>query len=171
MPKGVYKRKNSKKPKKAKMVKKIKKIKNVAKPKMTTKVIEALAGRITAVDRAGRPLKDARTRKERLAAGRKANEKILAERLARKRAEAHSKVASDARVNPSHYADVGNSGQEVIDVLEDFNLTDNAYRFVAIQYMFRAGRKIDGDTIVDLQKAKWYIEREIAFIATRKGGR
>ncbi len=68
-------------------------------------------------------------------------------------------VAFDEKINPAHY--VGDSGQQVIDVLEDFNLINNRYRGHAIQYMFRAGNKIGENTIADLEKARWFIAREI----------
>jgi len=63
--------------------------------------------------------------------------------------------------SPPHYTA---GGIEVIDFIEakDFN-----YRLGnVIKYVSRAGKKVDGDPITDLEKAKWYLDREIA---TRKG--
>lgn len=75
----------------------------------------------------------------------------------------HSRIAHDAKVNPDHYARASRSGQQIIDVLEDFGVQNNAYRFVTVQYLFRAGRK-SSETITDLLKARWYIDREIAHL-------
>ncbi len=63
------------------------------------------------------------------------------------------------KVNPQHY--VGKDGSEVIDAIENFDLQKNMYRGQAIQYMFRAGRKDTENTVADLLKAIWYINREI----------
>lgn len=56
--------------------------------------------------------------------------------------------------HPQHYAVV--PGVECIDVVEHFSFV----RGNAIKYLWRAGAK--GDLVEDLQKAIWYIEREIA---------
>ena len=55
--------------------------------------------------------------------------------------------------HPKHYNQV--PGIECIDVVEHFNFN----RGNAIKYIWRAGDK--GDIIEDLQKALWYIHREI----------
>lgn len=56
--------------------------------------------------------------------------------------------------HPKHYNDHP-SGVECIDVVEHmtFNLGN------AMKYIWRAGKK--GDLVTDLEKAKWYLEREI----------
>lgn len=56
--------------------------------------------------------------------------------------------------NPPHYTS-HKSGVECIDITEhmSFNLGN------VVKYVWRAGLK--GDPLEDLQKAKWYIEREI----------
>lgn len=62
---------------------------------------------------------------------------------------------SESLVNhPKHY-----QGQrfEVIDIIDDFKLNFNLGN--ALKYLLRAGKK--GDRVVDLQKAIWYIEREL----------
>ena len=56
--------------------------------------------------------------------------------------------------HPSHYTQ---GKYEVIDVIEDWNLGFNLGN--AIKYIGRAGHK--DDIVQDLEKAKWYIEREI----------
>lgn len=58
--------------------------------------------------------------------------------------------------HPTHYNSHG-SGVECITVTEhmNFNLGN------AVKYIWRAGLKSE-DAVVDLQKARWYIEREIA---------
>ena len=54
--------------------------------------------------------------------------------------------------HPNHYNTLG---IECIDVVENFNFN----RGNAMKYIWRAGLK--GDAIQDLQKAAWYINREI----------
>lgn len=56
--------------------------------------------------------------------------------------------------HPSHYTF---GKYEVIDVIEDWQL--NYHLGNAVAYIARSGKK--GDAIEDLQKAKWYIQREI----------
>lgn len=56
--------------------------------------------------------------------------------------------------HPSHYTQ---GKYEVIDVIEDWDLGFNLGN--AIKYIGRAGHK--DDIVQDLEKAKWYIEREI----------
>ena len=56
--------------------------------------------------------------------------------------------------NPKHY----NSGKhEVIDVIEDWNL--NFHLGNAIKYISRCEHK--GNKIEDIEKAIWYLRREI----------
>jgi hypothetical protein len=63
---------------------------------------------------------------------------------------------SSAVDHPSHYNSHA-SGIECIEVTEhmNFNLGN------AIKYIWRVGLKSD-DPIVDLEKARWYLDREIA---------
>lgn len=65
-----------------------------------------------------------------------------------------SKVRSDPVDHPSHY-NTHPAGVECIDVVEHmtFNLGN------AVKYLWRAGLK--GNTVEDLRKAIWYINREI----------
>lgn len=58
--------------------------------------------------------------------------------------------------HPSHYTD---GKIEVIDFIEDKQL--NFHRGNAIKYIARAGKKNKETEIEDLEKAAWYINREI----------
>lgn len=58
--------------------------------------------------------------------------------------------------HPSHY-NVG--GIEVIDAIEAWDLNFNKGN--AVKYIARAGKKNPEKEIEDLQKAEWYIQREI----------
>lgn len=56
--------------------------------------------------------------------------------------------------HPEHYQ---KSGMECIDVAETFNFNLGN----VIKYVWRAGNKSGNPTIQDLQKASWYLTREI----------
>lgn len=58
--------------------------------------------------------------------------------------------------HPSHYTD---GKIEVIEYIEDKQLGFNLGN--AVKYISRAGKKNKDKTIEDLQKAVWYINREI----------
>lgn len=64
------------------------------------------------------------------------------------------KVGGDA-INPTHYKKHP-SGIECIQVTEHMTFCIGN----AIKYLWRAGLK--GDRLEDLEKAKWYIEREVS---------
>lgn len=64
--------------------------------------------------------------------------------------------------HPSHYTD---GKIEVINFIEDKNL--NYHKGNAIKYICRAGKKDPKKEIEDLQKAIWYINREIKNIKRR----
>lgn len=64
--------------------------------------------------------------------------------------------------HPSHYTD---GRIEVIDFIEDKNL--NYHKGNAIKYICRAGKKDPSKEIEDLQKAIWYMNREIRNIKRR----
>lgn len=65
-------------------------------------------------------------------------------------------MSSDNVNHPSHYA----SGKiEVIEALEDWKL--NFHRGNAVKYVARAGKKDPKKEIEDLEKAVWYLKREI----------
>jgi len=57
---------------------------------------------------------------------------------------------------PAHY--VSKSGMEAIEIIEAFDLNFNLGNVV--KYVLRAGKKECKRT--DLEKAKWYLEREMA---------
>lgn len=57
--------------------------------------------------------------------------------------------------SPSHYT--AYSGLEVIDLTEQMNFN----RGNAVKYICRAGLKTTANEIEDLEKAEWYIRREI----------
>lgn len=63
---------------------------------------------------------------------------------------------NDVVNHPSHYTD---GKIEVIEFIEDKHL--NYHRGNAIKYICRAGKKDPTKEIEDLQKAIWYINREI----------
>ena len=58
--------------------------------------------------------------------------------------------------HPAHYQT--ESGLEVIDVIEAFNLDFHTGN--AVKYILRAGKK--SNEIEDLQKANWYLLRRIS---------
>lgn len=70
---------------------------------------------------------------------------------------------SDMINHPSHYTD-GNI--EVIDFIEDKKL--NYHRGNALKYLCRAGKKDPEKEVEDLQKAAWYINREIQRLEAQK---
>ena len=59
--------------------------------------------------------------------------------------------------HPAHYQ--GANGLEAIDVIEGFGL--NYCLGNAVKYLLRAGKKDPARWREDLQKARWYIDREI----------
>lgn len=63
-------------------------------------------------------------------------------------------------INPDYYS---RGKLEAIEVIEAF-LPDKPYRWAPLKYLFRAGSKPGQDEMQDLQKAIWWIEREIAAI-------
>lgn len=65
--------------------------------------------------------------------------------------------------HPSHYTD---GKIEVIEFIEDKKL--NYHRGNAIKYICRAGKKNPDKEIEDLQKAIWYINREIENLNAEK---
>jgi hypothetical protein len=67
---------------------------------------------------------------------------------------------NDAVTNPAHYT-AHASGIECIQITEHMNFCLGN----AIKYIWRAGLK--GDAIEDLEKAMWYLDREVQ---RRRGG-
>lgn len=64
--------------------------------------------------------------------------------------------------NPSHYT--AYDGLQIIDLTEQMNLN----RRNAVKYVARAGLKNKDTEIEDLEKAGWYIQREIERLQKRK---
>ncbi len=68
--------------------------------------------------------------------------------------------------HPPHY----NAGKiEVIEAIEDWKLT--YHRGNAVKYIARAGKKDPAKECEDLQKAVWYLNREIEKLTAAKEGR
>lgn len=69
--------------------------------------------------------------------------------------------------HPSHY----NAGKiEVIEMIEDQGLGSGFCRGNAVKYIMRAGKKDPTKEIEDLEKAHWYIEREIVRLKAEREG-
>lgn len=66
-------------------------------------------------------------------------------------------IKADVINKPAHYTD---GKIEVIDYIEDKALGYHLGNVV--KYISRAGKKDPSKTVEDLQKAKWYLEREIS---------
>ena len=64
---------------------------------------------------------------------------------------------SDSVSHPSHYADGWSNGAEVIDLTEHLSFCAGN----VVKYVCRAGRKDPDKHVEDLEKARWYLDREI----------
>ena len=71
---------------------------------------------------------------------------------------AEKKTFSDPVNHPAHYG--GDTVYEVIKVLRAWQL--NFALSNAVKYIARAGKKDPAKTIEDMEKARWYLDREIA---------
>jgi hypothetical protein len=68
-------------------------------------------------------------------------------------------MSDEEQVNhPNHYG--GDTPYEAIKVIEAWDL--NFCLGNTVKYISRAGKKEKDKTIQDLEKAKWYLEREIS---------
>lgn len=67
-------------------------------------------------------------------------------------------TSSDTVSHPSYYADGWSNGAEVIDLTEHLSFCAGN----VVKYVCRAGRKDPDKHIEDLEKARWYLDREIA---------
>lgn len=72
-------------------------------------------------------------------------------------------IKHDPVDHPSHYASVGVCADclrpiEAIDVTELLNFN----RGNAVKYILRAGKKASEPELQDLEKSRWYLDREIA---------
>lgn len=73
----------------------------------------------------------------------------------------------DDKVNhPKHYTSHP-SGIEAITICEHFNFNVGN----AIKYLWRAGLKDKDAELLDLQKAEWYVRREIERLSSSAGSR
>lgn len=69
-------------------------------------------------------------------------------------------LADNDLVNhPPHYT---KGGIDFLDYAEAKGLTENAYLFNVVKYVSRAGKKVGVDPVQDLEKAEFYLKREIA---------
>ena len=68
------------------------------------------------------------------------------------------RLSSDNVSHPPHYAEGWSNGAEVIDLTEHLSFCAGN----VVTYVCRAGRKDPGKHVEDLEKARWYLEREIA---------
>lgn len=90
--------------------------------------------------------------------GNKVNESDL------KDSEISKEVEDDVVNHPSHYTD---TKIEVMDYIED-----KGFNFAlgnAVKYISRAGKKDKNKTIQDLEKAEWYLNREIKRLKKLQG--
>lgn len=90
--------------------------------------------------------------------GNKVNESDL------KDSEISKEVKNDPVNHPSHYTD---TKIEVMDYIED-----KGFNFAlgnAVKYISRAGKKDKNKTIQDLEKAEWYLNREIERLKKLQG--
>lgn len=65
---------------------------------------------------------------------------------------------SDTVSHPPHYANGWSNGAEVIDLTEHLSFCAGN----VVKYVCRAGRKDPDKHVEDLEKARWYLDREIA---------
>ena len=65
---------------------------------------------------------------------------------------------SDSVSHPLHYASGWSNGAEVIDLTEHLSFCAGN----VVKYVCRAGRKDPYKHVEDLEKARWYLDREIA---------
>lgn len=66
-------------------------------------------------------------------------------------------------IRPSHYTDLN---PEPIEVIEEWNLGFHLGN--ALKYMARAGRKDPAREVEDLEKARWYLDRQIELLKGKK---
>ena len=71
--------------------------------------------------------------------------------------------SSDNVSHPSHYADGWSNGAEVIDLTEHLSFCAGN----VVKYVCRAGRKDPDKYVEDLEKARWYLDREITRVKER----
>lgn len=62
--------------------------------------------------------------------------------------------------HPPHYNQL--KGMECIDVIEGLDL--GYHLGCCLKYLWRAGRKQGADYLMDLHKARWYLDRKIKLL-------
>lgn len=78
----------------------------------------------------------------------------------------NGETPNDPVNHPSHYTF---GKYEVLDVIEDWGLNYN--RSCVIKYIARAGRKDPAKEVEDLEKAEFYLHREIMNLRAQRGER
>ncbi len=73
----------------------------------------------------------------------------------------HGEGESYDDINPQHYKGATFHGHDiqVIDIIDLWNLGFNLGN--VLKYTLRAGKKLNAETITELEKARWYLDREI----------
>ena len=74
--------------------------------------------------------------------------------------KSHRAALESAVEHPAHYG--GDTTYECIKVLEAWGLTDSFCLGNAVKYIARAGKKNPDTLVEDLEKGRWYLDREIA---------
>lgn len=72
-------------------------------------------------------------------------------------------LSSDSVSHPSYYAEGWGNGAEVIDLTEHLSFCAGN----VVKYVCRAGRKDPNKYVEDLEKARWYLDREIKRVRKR----
>lgn len=75
-----------------------------------------------------------------------------------------TEIAGEAVDHPAHYGG-GNNPYEAIKVIEAWDL--NFCLGNAVKYISRAGKKDQTKYVEDLEKARWYLDREIATLRAK----
>jgi len=72
-------------------------------------------------------------------------------------------------INPDHYkTEINGQPVQAVDVIEAFFFED-AHLSQAFKYMSRAGKKPTSSYSEDIEKAKWWLERAIAYHDNQTG--
>jgi hypothetical protein len=78
-------------------------------------------------------------------------------------------VASEKHDPVNHPAHFTGGGVECIDAIEAADYGPGFNRGNAIKYLWRAGKKDPAKELEDLQKAQWYLNREIERVRKAQG--
>lgn len=91
---------------------------------------------------------------------------VIKERVDRRKSTApwqERALSSDNVSHPPHYAEGWSNGAEVIDLTEHLSFCAGN----VVKYVCRAGRKDPSKHVEDLEKARWYLDREIERLKDR----